>query len=62
MPQLLKQKAVYKDLFSLPENMTGEIIEGELVAAPRPSRRHAVAASAYRSTVTILNQRLEYGA
>lgn len=46
MPQPLKQKAVYEDLFSLPENMTGEIIEGELVAAPRPSRRHAVAASA----------------
>jgi len=46
MPQPLKQKAGYEDLFSLPENMTGEIIEGELVAAPRPSRRHAVAASA----------------
>ena len=33
--------ATYDDLYSLPENMTGEIIDGELIASPRPSRRHS---------------------
>lgn len=37
--------ATYDDLYSLPENMTGEIIDGELIASPRPSRRHVNAAS-----------------
>jgi Uma2 family endonuclease len=38
-------KAVYEDLFSIPENMTGEIINGELLVTPRPSRKHLYAAS-----------------
>ncbi|MEW6262445.1 MAG: Uma2 family endonuclease [Thermodesulfobacteriota bacterium] len=36
----VKRKAVYDDLYTLPENMTGEIIEGELHAFPRPHARH----------------------
>ncbi|MBF0530662.1 MAG: Uma2 family endonuclease [Deltaproteobacteria bacterium] len=36
-----KRKAVYDDLYRLPENMTGEIIEGELHAFPRPHYRHS---------------------
>ncbi len=32
--------ATYDDLYSIPENMTGEIIDGELIVTPRPSRRH----------------------
>jgi len=40
-----KKQASYDDLFSLPDNMVGEIIDGELIATPRPSRRHGVAAS-----------------
>ncbi|SHF72250.1 Endonuclease, Uma2 family (restriction endonuclease fold) [Desulfacinum infernum DSM 9756] len=40
-----KRRAVYEDLYDLPENVVGEIIGGELVTAPRPSRKHAVAAS-----------------
>jgi len=40
-----KKKAAYQDLFSIPENMTGEILGGELIVTPRPSARHALAAS-----------------
>lgn len=35
-----QKKAVYDDLYNLPENVTGEIIEGELYAFPRPHYRH----------------------
>jgi len=45
MPEPARKRAVYEDLFGLPENMVGEIIDGELLAAPRPSRKHTVAAS-----------------
>jgi Uma2 family endonuclease len=39
------RRAVYEDLFDIPENMTGEIVNGGLVVTPRPSRKHATAAS-----------------
>jgi len=45
MPELARKKASYEDLYSIPENMTGEIIDGELFVTPRPSRRHVGAAS-----------------
>ncbi len=37
--------ATYDDLYNIPENMTGEIINGELIVSPRPARRHIRAAS-----------------
>lgn len=37
--------ATYDDLNNLPENMIGEIIDGELIASPRPSRDHVNASS-----------------
>lgn len=40
-----KKRATYEDLYGIPENMTGEIIGGELHVSPRPSRRHTNAAS-----------------
>jgi Uma2 family endonuclease len=40
-----KKAATYNDLFGIPENMTGEIINGELIVAPRPSRRHVYAST-----------------
>ena len=40
MGEPARRKAVYEDLFKLPENMTGEILEGELHATPRPHSRH----------------------
>lgn len=39
-------EATYEDLLDLPENMTGEIIAGELIVSPRPTQRHVVVASA----------------
>lgn len=36
----------YEDLYSIPENMIGEIIDGELIVTPRPSGEHSNAAFA----------------
>jgi Uma2 family endonuclease len=41
-----KQRATYADLERLPEHLVGEIIDGELVATPRPASPHAFATSA----------------
>ncbi|MEW6267543.1 MAG: Uma2 family endonuclease [Thermodesulfobacteriota bacterium] len=46
-----KRKAVYDDLYTLPENMTGEIIEGELFALPRPGYKHSTTASVLGSEI-----------
>ena len=40
-----KRKAVYEDLYQLPENVTGEIIKGELYTSPRPHYRHVKSTS-----------------
>ena len=45
MAEPAKQKATYDDLYAIPENTTGEIIDGELFVTPRPARRHVHAAS-----------------
>lgn len=45
MSEPAKKPATYEDLYSVPENMTGEIIDGELIVTPRPSRRHVYSAS-----------------
>jgi Uma2 family endonuclease len=36
-----KREATYEDLHALPENCTGEIVDGELWVTPRPRVRHA---------------------
>jgi len=41
-----KRRAVYADLYDLPEHVLGEIIDGELYASPRPASPHAFATSA----------------
>lgn len=46
MVELAKKKITYDDLFDIPENTTGEIVDGELFVTPRPSRKHTYAASA----------------
>lgn len=38
--------ASYEEIERLPETMIGELLDGELVVAPRPALRHALAASA----------------
>src|SRR5947209_1469025 len=40
-----RRAATYDDLRHLPENVVGEIIDGELIVSPRPSVPHSVAAS-----------------
>lgn len=51
MSEPAKRKATYEDLFNIPENMTGEIINGELIVTPRPSRKHTYATSALGSAI-----------
>jgi Uma2 family endonuclease len=46
MPQSAKQPASYQDLLKLPENLVGEILNGELHSHPRPAPKHAQAYSA----------------
>jgi Uma2 family endonuclease len=38
-------RATYDDLFSLPENQVGEIIDGTLYSHPRPAKKHTLASS-----------------
>jgi Uma2 family endonuclease len=45
MGEPARREATYEDLYGLPENVTGEIISGELIVTPRPSRKHVYAAS-----------------
>ncbi len=40
-----RKLATYEDLFDLPENLIGEIINGRLITQPRPAPRHARAHS-----------------
>jgi Uma2 family endonuclease len=41
-----KRPATYDDLLQVPENLVGEIIDGELVTSPRPTARHVAVSSA----------------
>jgi Uma2 family endonuclease len=41
-----KRPATYEDLCALPENVIGEIVDGELFASPRLAPRYAMAMSA----------------
>jgi Uma2 family endonuclease len=45
MSEPAKRIATYEDLYSVPENMIGEIMNGELIVTPRPSLDHSHAAS-----------------
>ena len=45
MAEPATRKATYDDLYGIPDNTTGEIINGELIVTPRPSRRHTLTAS-----------------
>ncbi len=40
MAEPARRRATYNDLYEIPENMIGEIIDGELTATPRPSIEH----------------------
>ncbi len=45
MSAVIKETSLYEQLMNLPENVTGEIINGELHAFPRPAGPHASATS-----------------
>jgi Uma2 family endonuclease len=45
MPKSAKKKASYEDLCRIPENMTGEIIDGELIVTRQPPRSHVYTVS-----------------
>lgn len=38
-----KRPATYEDVLALPEHMVGQLIDGELIAMPRPANPHGVA-------------------
>ena len=41
----VRKRATYADLEALPDNVIGEILNGELYASPRPGLRHSMAAT-----------------
>jgi Uma2 family endonuclease len=43
------KKATYADLLQVPDHLVAEIVDGELVASPRPALPHALASSALGS-------------
>lgn len=45
MTQRAPTRATYADVLAAPEHLVAEIVEGELSLSPRPSPRHADAAS-----------------
>jgi Uma2 family endonuclease len=47
-----KMPATYDDIRRLPEGMNGEIVDGELVASPRPKTDHANVASSLNYELT----------
>ncbi|HYH10235.1 MAG TPA: Uma2 family endonuclease [Thermoanaerobaculia bacterium] len=51
MTRTLQRPATYDDLLKVPDHLVAEIVEGELYASPRPSVRHAHAA-------TVLSRRI----
>ena len=51
MSKPAKKKATYQDLYGVSSDMTGEIIDGELIVTPRPSRKHTYATSALGSAI-----------
>ena len=51
MAARVREHATYEELLRLPENMVGELIEGELYASPRPAGPHTLAASALGALV-----------
>ncbi|MFP4350934.1 MAG: Uma2 family endonuclease [Desulfococcaceae bacterium] len=46
------RKVTYEDIEALPENLIGEIIDGELIAVPRPSYLHSHVASSLTEEIS----------
>ncbi|MFH1115417.1 MAG: Uma2 family endonuclease [Pseudomonadota bacterium] len=52
MSEPAKRRASYEDLYGIDENAIGQIIDGELIVSPRPSRGHSFAANVLTTEVT----------
>ena len=61
MGQAAKRHAVYEDLFDLPENIVGEILNGVLETHPRPAPRHAKASTSLVATIVSLYDHRKVG-
>ena len=46
-----RKRATYEDLYGIPENTIGEIVNGELIVTPRPAPKHM-------NVVTILSEEI----
>jgi Uma2 family endonuclease len=46
-----EKAATYADLVALPDNVIGEIVDGELIASPRPASPHATASAGIGSNI-----------
>ncbi|MDR3554585.1 MAG: Uma2 family endonuclease [Syntrophobacteraceae bacterium] len=61
MSELAKKMAAYDDLYDIPDNMVGEIIDGELIASPRPAPGHQHATTALSNIIGPFYDRLGRG-
>jgi len=57
MSNLAFKQATYQDIIDLPENIVGEIINGQLETHPRPATKHAVASSSIGAELVSLFQK-----
>ncbi|HEV8323086.1 MAG TPA: Uma2 family endonuclease [Myxococcota bacterium] len=46
MGEAVRRPATYEDLLAVPDELLAQIVDGELVASPRPAMGHAIASSA----------------
>src|SRR5579883_1958956 len=51
MGQPAKRRATYEDLRKVPDNLVAEIVDGELIATPRPASLHTRASSRLGGTL-----------
>lgn len=61
MSELAKKMATYDDLYGIPDNMVGEIIDGELIASPRPPPGHQHATAVLSNIIGPFYDRLGRG-
>lgn len=61
MAEPAQKIAVYSDLWDLPENITGEILYGQIHTQPRPAPKHALASSSLGDELVGPFQKGRYG-
>lgn len=61
MSNLAIKTATYEDLWKMPDNMIGEIINGELIMQPRPAPKHIFASSRLGSELFVFFDKQDDG-